>query len=147
MDKKVSFAELELEQEIPPLVKQPTTRQLAMWAGAQWAFDEFHYDKDFAINYGLPGVIVQGGLKAAFLGQLLTDWLGEDGWLKKFRCSYRKFDCPGDVMTCRGKIVKKYMENGENLIDLEVWIENQKGETTTPGLATVVLHSVTKTSS
>jgi len=71
-----------LGEEIPELVKHPTTRQLVQYAGAQGDFYEIHYDQDFARSVGLPGVILHGLLKAAFLGQLVTDWHGDKGTLK-----------------------------------------------------------------
>jgi hypothetical protein len=45
----------------------------------------------------------------------------------------------GETWHCRGKVVRKYREDGENLVDLEVWVENGSGEITTPGEATVAL--------
>ena len=65
--------------ELPALVKEPTTRQLVMYAGASGDFYEIHYDKDFAAEQGLPGVILHGALKSAYLGQLVTDWVGAEG--------------------------------------------------------------------
>ena len=52
--------------EIPELVKHPTTRQLVQYAGAQGDFYEIHYDQEYARSVGLPGVILHGLLKAAF---------------------------------------------------------------------------------
>ena len=59
-------------EEIPELVKHPTTRQLVQYAGASGDFYEIHYDQDFARSTGLPGVILHGLLKAGFLAQLVT---------------------------------------------------------------------------
>jgi len=127
--------------EIPPLEKKPTTRQLVRWAGASGDFYEIHYDKDFALGNALPGVIVHGALKSAWLGQLLTDWVGEGGRVKKYGCSYRGMDVPGDTLTCRGKVTRKYVEGDEHLVELEIWLENGQGQKTTPGSAVVVLPS------
>ena len=64
---------LHVGQEIPELIKDPTTRQLVQYAGAQGDFYEIHYDQEYAKSVGLPGVILHGLLKAAFLGQLQVD--------------------------------------------------------------------------
>jgi len=50
-------------------------------------------------------------------------------------------DFPGQEMTCRGLVKSKRQENGENLVELEIWSENPQGQRTTPGTATVVLPS------
>lgn len=139
MSKQVYFNDVEAGTEVPALVKNPTTRQLVKWAGASGDFNEIHYDKDFAIGTGLPGVIIHGRLKAAFLGQLMTDWVGAEGQLKKFSCSYKAMDAPGSPLTCKGKVARKYDKEGQGFVDCDMWIENAKGERTTEGKATVVL--------
>jgi acyl dehydratase len=122
-------------EEIPVLVKHPTTRQLVQYAGAQGDFYEIHYDQDFARSVGLPGVILHGLLKAAFVGQLVTDWLGDRGTLKMFEVSYRGIDVPGKPYRCRGRVTKV---DGRD-VELEVWGEDHEGNRTTIGTATVEL--------
>ncbi len=139
--KQTYFEDVEVGQEIPPLEKNPTTQQLVKYAGASGDFYQIHYDKDFAIKNNLPGVILHGALKNAFLGQLMTDFAGEHGWLRKLSVQYRGMDQPGSKVVCKGKIAKKYSENGHNLVDCEIWLENAKGEKTTLGSACVMLPS------
>lgn len=141
MSAQVYYEDVQAGAEIPPLVKRPTTQQLVKYAGASGDFYQIHYDKDFAVAQGLPSVIVHGALKNAFLGQLITDWIGEGGTLKKLACQYRGMDMPGDVLTCRGRVTSKYVKDGQHYVECEIWIENGKGEKTTPGTATVVLPS------
>ncbi len=141
MARQFYFEDVEVGQEIPGLDKDPTTQQLVRYAGASGDFYQIHYDKDFALASGLPGVILHGALKNGFLGQLMTDFAGELGWLKKLAVQYRGMDQPGSKIACRGKIAKKRIDNGEHLVECEIWIENAKGEKTTPGSATVVLPS------
>ena len=124
---------LKVGDEIPELVKHPTTRQLVQYAGAQGDFYEIRYDQDYARSIGLPGVILHGLLKAGFLGQLVTDWLGDRGTLKTFEVSYRGLDVPGKPYRCRGKITKV---DGRQ-VELEVWGEDEGGQRTTVGSATV----------
>jgi len=124
-------------QELPELVKHPTTRQLVQYAGAQGDFYEIHYDQAYARSVALPDVILHGLLKAAFLGQLITDWLGESGTLRTFEVSYRGIDMPGHPYRCRGRVTRV---DGEQ-VDLEVWGEDDAGKQTTSGSATVQLGS------
>lgn len=122
---------------IPELKKKPNSQQLVLWAAGSGDFYQIHYDKDFAVNTGLSGTIVHGALKNAFLGQMLHDWVGNDGRIKKYSCSYRGMDFPDEEFTCKGKVTRKYEEGGEKLVDLEIWGENPQGKQTTPGNATV----------
>jgi acyl dehydratase len=127
--------------DLPPLIKNPTTRQLVQYAGASGDYYEIHYDRDFAQGNGLEGVILHGALKSAFLGQLLTDWAGPLGDLKRLSCQYRGMDFPGQPVTARGTVTRKYREGDQYLVDCNIWLENAAGETTTPGSATVRLPS------
>jgi acyl dehydratase len=139
--KELFWEDIEEGSEIPPLVKEPTTQQLVRWAGASGDYYQIHYDKDFALGNALPGVIVHGALKSAWLGQLLGDWVGESGTVKKYGCSYRGMDVPGDKLACKGKVVKKYVEGDEHLVECEIWLENSQGQQTTPGTAVVAFPS------
>jgi acyl dehydratase len=128
---------VEVGQEIPELLKHPTTRQLVQYAGAQGDFYEIHYDQAYAQSVGLPGVILHGLLKAGFLGQLVTAWLGGRGKLKTFEVSYRGVDAPGHPYRCRGRVTR--VDGAE--VELEIWGENEQGDRTTVGRATVELGS------
>jgi acyl dehydratase len=139
MARQFYFEDIEVGQEIPSLEKDPTTQQLVRYAGASGDFYQIHYDKDFALANGLPGVILHGALKNGFLGQLMTDFAGELGSLRKLAVQYRGMDQPGAKIVCRGKVTKKYVADGEHLVECEIWLENAKGEKTTPGTATVAL--------
>jgi acyl dehydratase len=141
MAKQVYYEDVEEGKEIPQLVKNPTTQQLVKWAGASGDYYQIHYDKDFALAAGLPGVIVHGRLKSSFLGQLLSDWVGEEGWVKKISVQHRGMDFPGEQLTCKGTVTKKYIQDGEHIVELEVWTENPRGEKTAPATATVLLPS------
>jgi acyl dehydratase len=141
MGKQLYFEDLEVGSELPPLEKDPTTQQLVRYAGASGDFYQIHYDKDFALGNGLPGVILHGALKNAFLGQLMTDFAGEQGTLRKLSVQYRGMDQPGTKVSARGKVKKKYVEDGNHFVECDIWLENAKGEITTPGSALVVLPS------
>jgi len=140
MEKQQNYWEdIEVGAALPDLVKKPTTRQLVQWAGASGDLYEIHYDKDFAINNKLPGVIVHGALKGAWLGQMLTDFVGDYGRVKKYTASYRGMDVPRTTITCKGKVTKKYVDGSDHIIETEMWLENDKGEKTTMGTGIVVL--------
>ena len=130
--------------EIPELFKNCSPRQLEMWAAASGDFYEIHYDVEYAREMGLRGLVVHGALKNAFLGHLLLEWVAPLGRITRYACSYRGLDYPGEDLRCRGKITKVTNHNTEHVAELDIWIENPRGETTTPGSAAVVLPSRTE---
>ena len=135
----VKWDEVSEGMELPVLNKNCSTQQLVQWAAGSGDFYQIHYDKDFAVGTGLTNIIVHGALKNAFLGQFVHDWIGNTGRIKTYGCSYRGMDYPNEGITCKGVVKRKYEENGEKLVDLEIWTENPKGQKTTPGSATVRL--------
>ena len=141
MSEQVYFEDVEEGMDIPTLRKDPTTQQLVMYAGASGDYYEIHYDKDYAKNNGLPDVILHGALKNAFLGQLMTDWIGERGTLKKLSVQYRGMDVPGTPVFAKGAVSKKYTQDGEHVVECDIRLEKEDGQTTTPGHAVVALPS------
>ena len=139
MAEQVYWEDVSEGMEMPPLVKNPTTQQLVRYAGASGDFYQIHYDKDFAQGNQLDGVILHGALKNAFLGQFMTEWMGPLGALKRLACQYRGMDFPGNTITAKGKGLRTYKSEGQNLVDCEIWLENPEGQRTTPGSATVAL--------
>ena len=150
MAKRLCYEDIDVGTEVTPLAKIATTRMLVQWAGASGDFNPLHYDEDFAKSQGVGMPIVHGALKRAWLGQLMTDWIGEQGVLKRLFCQYRGMDYPrkmktmeephdGETWWCKGKVNKKYEEGGEHLVECEIWVENGGGEKTTPGRALVAL--------
>ncbi len=139
MAEQLHWEDVQEGTEITPLAKNATTQQLVRYAGASGDFYQIHYDKDFALGNDLPGQIIHGALKNAWLGQLLGDWVGEKGIIKSYGCSYRGMDIPGDALTCKGSVTKKYVEDGEHRVACDIWLENSKGDKTTPGTAVVAL--------
>ena len=125
--------------EIGPVMRHPTSQQLVKYAGASGDYYQIHYDKDFAQGTGLEDIILHGALKNAFLGSLVTDWIGPHGSLRRLSCQYRGMDIPGRPITARGVVTSKYEEDGDYLVDCEIWLENEEGQRTTPGQATVSL--------
>jgi acyl dehydratase len=151
MKKQIYWEDVNVGQEIPTLTKIATTLMLVKWAGAFGDFNPLHYENDFAVNFmRTPGIIAHGTLKRQWLIQMMTDWMGDEGWLKKISTQFRAMDFPrkmkslagphdGETWYCKGKVTAKSEKDGEHTVDCEIWLENSKGEITTSGAATVLL--------
>jgi hypothetical protein len=99
-------------------------------------------DLEWARRAGNPAIYDYGRMRETWLIHLCTDWMGDDAWLWKLDCQFRKFNYVGDTHWMRGRITRKYLAEGDRpAIDLDVWGENQRGEITTPGHASILLPS------
>ena len=101
-----------------------------------------HWDPEFARKAGNPTTYDYGRMRETWLIHLCTDWMGDDAWLWRLECEFRKFNYVGDTQWIRGRITRKHLAEGDRpAVDLDVWADNQRGETTTPGRATILLPS------
>lgn len=78
-------------------------------------------------------MILHGLLKAAWLAQVVTDWLGVRGRLVWFEAAYRGMDEPGRPYRCGGRV----REVQGRKVELELWGEDEEGRRTTLGAALV----------
>lgn len=114
------------------------TRMVQQVSGTQ-DFYPVHYDRDFARSGGHPDIFVNTAFTRAALCRLLTDWVGAEGFVKRLGFQMRRYHLLGDTMHVRGKVVKRYREDGRGCVDLEIWAENAREGIATPGTATVHL--------
>jgi acyl dehydratase len=101
-----------------------------------------HWDPDFARRSGNPTTFDYGRMRETWLIHLCTDWMGDDAWLWKLDCEFRRFNYVGDTQWLTGVVTRKYLADGDRpAVELALRAENQRGELTTPGQATVLLPS------
>lgn len=136
---QVYWEDVEVGQEIPTLVKQPTHIQMLMWGGAVDDYNPMHADNEIAKRAGYREPIVFGPLIFAFLEQMLTSWIGVDGWLKKITVRHNVPAFANDDVVCRGKITDKYVKDGEHYVELQIQADYPSFEQGTIGSAVVIL--------
>ena len=152
MKKQLYWEDIEVGSEVTPLSKVATSQTLVKWAGASGDFNPIHYEDAIAVAQKLERPIVHGQFKRTWLVQLLTDWIGEEGFIRRFSCQFRAVDYPrlmktmtepqdGETWWCKGSVVKKYVEGDDHCVECDIWLENGKGEKTTTGYAMVTLPS------
>ena len=90
-----------------------------------------HQARDWARSKGYKDTLINGPIRTSMLHNMLINWIGDDGFLKKLSCQQRAVDHPGHTLVAKGSVVNRYIgEDG---------LGNQEGVITAPGKATVVL--------
>ena len=126
--------------DLPPLTKAISSVQMMMYGAATWDFMRIHYDADYARSQGFSRAFVDGQMLGAFLAQLVVDWAGDPGALRRLSLRYRTFVYPGDTVTCRGHVSRILIEGDEALAECEVMAVNQDDDVVAgPALAIVAL--------
>lgn len=134
-----NFDAVRVGDEITPYTTAPITRHiLALYCGASGDHNPIHVDIDFARKAGMPDVFAHGMLSMAYLGRLLTDWVPQDR-LRSYAVRFAAITHVGDAVTCRGKVVEKFEQDGERRVRLELTTSNQAGEIKLKGEAVVAL--------
>jgi acyl dehydratase len=135
----LAFDSVREGDEIPAFVVEGLSRtDLVRYAGASGDFNPIHHDEHFAKAAGNPTVFGHGMLTAAFVARCLTDYVGV-GALRRYKVRFQSRVWPGDTITCRGRVTKKYEADGEPRIDGEVVALTQRGETAVSGTFTAAL--------
>ena len=136
----VRFDDIQVGDALPELRKTPTLQTLVKYSAGGGDFNPLHHDYNFPQARQIGSIIVHGRFKYAALGELVSNWLGHNGRVQKISCQYRGMDQPDQAILCRGTVKRKWEEGGKKLAQVEIWTENDKGQKTTPGEATVVFN-------
>lgn len=140
MRQPVYYEDVEVGSHVPVLTKGPISpAHLMRWSAASENWHRIHYDETFAKEHdGLPERVVNGSWKQHVLVQMIKDWAGETGWLWKISFQFRGMDVVWDTVTAWGRVTTKREAGGYGIVECEIGMRNQRGEESTPGLATVV---------
>lgn len=101
--------------------------------------ERVHWDEPFARAVGVPGAYDYGPERVSWLGHLVTNWMGDEGLLRRLNVQVRRHNLIGDTTWCRGRVTGRAEADGEAIAHLELWAENQRGEVTARGSATATL--------
>ena len=67
--------------------------------------------------------------------------MGDDGFLRNATCKIRRHNPEGDILFIKGKVTRKYVEDGRHLVEIEQEARNQDDELSILGTGIVELPS------
>ena len=137
-EEKLFFEEVAEGATAPEVSHTLTRTDLVMYAGASGDFNPMHTDEVSAQAAGLPSVFGHGMLTAGILATAVTDYVGV-GNLRNYKVRFTKQTWPGETLTTRVVVQKKYEEHGEHRVDLECSVVNEAGEAKLTGVAVAAL--------
>ena len=90
--------------------------------------ERVHWEEDFALEVGAPGAYDYGPERCSWLTHHLTNWMGDDGFLRRAECKIRRHNPEGDMLFIKGKVKRKFVEDGRHLVEIEQEARNQDDE-------------------
>lgn len=140
LESALTFEDIHEGDGITPLYKLITLPRMVFYQAATWDFHRYHYDHEYAAEAGFSSPFVDGQMLGAYLAQMLTNWAGDPGVISRLGFRFRDFAFPGDMVTCRGRVAGKSIQDGRRLVECELSVENQDGKLLlSPAHATLVL--------
>ncbi|MBI2872594.1 MAG: hypothetical protein HYY00_05315 [Chloroflexi bacterium] len=136
------FEDVELGEELGPLVKVPTTEAVrqfcSVWdpeVGASRFTDEATARKE-----GLPHALLPGIMNMSYLITLLTTW-APAGQVRKLDTVFRQPVPHNKSVRLVGIVTDKNVVDGENRVECDVSLQREDGEAMVTGKAVVILPS------
>lgn len=114
MASTISYADVQVGEELKSWSYKVERINLVMYAGASGDFNPIHWNPGFAKMVGLPDTIATGMHTMARIGQFVTDWAGDPGAVVRFQ---NRFTQPvvvpdeGTTVEVTGTITEKLDNN------------------------------------
>ena len=93
------------------------------------------------MEVGAPGAYDYGPERCSWLTHQLTNWMGDDGFLRKAKSQIRRHNPDGDAIFINATVVRKFVEDGKHLVEIQQKAETHRGELSASGVAIVELPS------
>ncbi len=106
--------------------------------------ERVHWEQEFALMVGAPGAYDYGPERCSWLTHHMTNWMGDDGFLRRATCKIRRHNPEGDLLFIDGSVTGKRVEGGRHLVDITQEARNQDGELSVIGTGTVELPTKSK---
>ena len=103
--------------------------------------ERVHWEEDFALEVGAPGAYDYGPERTSWMTHHLTNWMGDDGFLRKSHCKIRRHNPEGDMLFIKGMVKRKFIEDGRHLVEISQEAHNQDDELSVIGSGIVELPS------
>ena len=137
-EQKLFFDDVSEGDAAPEFQHELGRTDLVMYAGASGDFNPMHHDEVAAQAAGLPSVFGHGMFTMGLLGKALTDYVGV-GNLERYNVRFTQQTGPGEVLTTKVTVARKYDEDGVHKVELECSVVNQDGAAKVQGSAVAAL--------
>ena len=138
-DQRVFWDDVAEGDELPTLVMPITVTRCIYLASATRDFSPHHSNRDYAQQQvGARDMFLNTPFNTGILSRFVTEWGGPASRVRKLKLAMRENVCAGDDMIIDGHVVRKFEEDGEHFVDIDIQVSTQDGPKYTAG-ATLML--------
>ena len=101
--------------------------------------ERVHWEEEFALMVGAPGAYDYGPERCSWLTHHLTNWMGDDGFLRTAKSQIRRHNPVGDTLFIKGHVMRKFVEDGRHLVEIAQEARNQDDELSASGAGVIEL--------
>ena len=141
MAEQIFYEDVKEGDDLPSFSVDYDPLRIVLQVSGSQDYNPAHHNVEITRGLGRPDIFAQNAFLLSLCTRVVTDWCGDEGWLKKFRMEIRRMSLAGDTMTFKGKVTGKRVEDSQHLIELEVWGENQREGVSIPCRGEVLLPS------
>lgn len=109
--------------------------------GTKEAAGRGHLEATTGRDVGMGGAYDIGPQRISWAQHMLTNWIGDHGFLHKLNVSVRRPNMVGDTLWWHAKVKAREVRDSHCMVDLDLEAINQVGAQSALGTATVVLPS------
>jgi acyl dehydratase len=90
--------------------------------------ERVHWDDDLAAQVGTPAAYDYGPERTSWMTHHLTDWMGDDGFLRHLSAEIRRHNPVGDTLYINGEVTRIFQEAGAHYVEVTQTAHQQDGE-------------------
>jgi acyl dehydratase len=106
--------------------------------------ERVHWEDDLATLVGTPAAYDYGPERCSWMTHQLTNWMGDDGFLRHIEVKIRRHNPVGDTLYINGEVTRIFGEGGAHYAEISQRATNQDDELSVIATAVVQLPSHTR---
>jgi acyl dehydratase len=131
--------DVQVGDQLPPFQRATGFHHWNRYAAVNDEFVPIHMDDEAGKAAGYSSAFGMGNLQWSYLHNMLRNWIGDDGRIVRLGCQFRAPNTKGQTVTAHGVVTAIRQDGDQQVVDIDIWTENQDGTKLAPGNATVAL--------
>lgn len=101
--------------------------------------ERVHWEDELARAVGVPAAYDYGPERVSWMVHIMTNWIGDDGWLEKLNAKIVRHNPVGDTLYISGRVTNKSKQGNKGYVECELIASNQDGERSCEATARAIL--------